>query len=96
MVNFRKLSDRAKDIVDKRGGTDSLKQDAEELRKIARGEGSLKDKAKRAGEAIKDPGARGTEKRPSGASRPRYGRAEPQPKAPRRRPEADPPSTRSK
>jgi hypothetical protein len=62
MVNFRRLTDQAKKIVDKRGGTDSLKEDAEELKGIARGEGSLKDKAKAAGQAIKDPGAPGEEK----------------------------------
>ena len=101
MVNFRKLSDRAKDIVEKRGGTESLKQDAAELRKIAQGEGSLKDKAKRAGEAIKDPGARGAASK-SDSVRGRHGRAEPQPRAPRdrpaadKRPEADSPTTRSK
>ena len=62
MVNFRRLTDQAKKIVDKRGGTDSLKEDAEELKDIAKGDGSLKDKAKAAGQAIKDPGAPGEEK----------------------------------
>jgi hypothetical protein len=62
MVNFRRLTDQAKKIVDKRGGTDSLKEDAGELQDIAKGEGSLKDKAKAAGQAIKDPGAPGEEK----------------------------------
>ena len=62
MVNFRRLADRAKKIVDKRGGTDSLKEDAGELKDIARGEGSMKDKAKAAGEAIKEPGAPGDER----------------------------------
>ena len=65
MVNFRnvkKLADKAKDQVDKRGGTDSLKEDAAELKSIAKGKGSLKDKAKAAGKAIKDPGAEGPEK----------------------------------
>src|SRR5262249_23336273 len=60
MVNFRNLKrigDKAKEQVDKRGGTDSLKEDAEELKGIAKGEGSLKDKAKAAGKAIKEPGA---------------------------------------
>jgi hypothetical protein len=56
MVNFRRLADQAKKLVDKRGGTDALKEDAEELKDIASGKGSLKDKAKAAGEAIKDPG----------------------------------------
>ena len=61
MVNFRRLTDQAKKIVDKRGGTDSLKEDADELKDIAKGKGSLKDKAKAAGEAIKDPGAPGAQ-----------------------------------
>jgi hypothetical protein len=66
MVNFRRLTDRAKKIVDKRGGTDALKEDAEELKDIATGKGSLKDKAKAAGEAVKDPGAAGEqEKKPT-------------------------------
>ena len=63
MVNFRSGStDQAKKMVDKRGGTDALKEDAEELKDIAGGKGSMKDKAKAAGEAIKDPGAPGEEK----------------------------------
>jgi hypothetical protein len=48
--------------VDKRGGSDALKEDAEELKDIAAGKGSLKDKAKAAGQAIKDPGAAGEQK----------------------------------
>jgi hypothetical protein len=59
MVNFRRLTDQAKKLVDKRGGTDALKEDAEELKDVAKSKGSLKDKAKAAGEAIKDPGAKG-------------------------------------
>ena len=55
-MDFKRLSSRAKDLVDKRGGTESLKQDAEQLREIAKGSGSLGDKAKAAVGAIKDPG----------------------------------------
>ena len=44
-MDLKRLSDKAKDLVEKRGGTDSLKRDAEELRKIAGGKGSLGDKA---------------------------------------------------
>jgi hypothetical protein len=58
MVNFKKLADKAKDQVDKRGGTDSLKGDLDELKGIAKGKGSVKDKAKAAGKAIKEPGAK--------------------------------------
>jgi hypothetical protein len=60
MVNFRnlkKVADKAKDQVDKRGGSDALKEDADELKGIAKGKGGLKDKAKAAGKAIKEPGA---------------------------------------
>lgn len=58
-MDFKKLADKAKDAIDKRGGMDSLKADAEELKKVAKGDGSLTDKAKAAAAAIKDPGARG-------------------------------------
>ena len=61
MVNFRRLVDQAKKVVDKRGGTGALKEDAGELKDIATGKGSLKDKAKAAGEAVKDTGAPGEE-----------------------------------
>ena len=30
MVDFKKLGDRAKDLIEKRGGTDALKEDAAE------------------------------------------------------------------
>lgn len=56
-MDLKKLTERAKQLVDKRGGTESLKEDAEELRDIAGGRGSMTDKAKEAVEAIKDPGA---------------------------------------
>jgi hypothetical protein len=63
MVNLRRLTDQAKKIVNKRGGTGALKEDADELKDIATSKGSLKDKAKAAGEAIKDPGAPGEQER---------------------------------
>jgi alcohol dehydrogenase class IV len=46
-------------VVEERGGVDSLEEDAEELKDIATGGGSVADKAKAAAEAIKDPGAPG-------------------------------------
>ena len=85
MVNFKRLTNKAKDVVDKRGGVDSLKGDASELREIAKGKGSLKDKAKAAGKAIKDPGEKGPEHAERGTAKP-----------PGARPEADEPGTRSK
>jgi hypothetical protein len=62
MVNFKKLTEKAREVVDKRGGTGALKEDMEELGGIAKGKGSLKDKAKAAGDALKDPGAPGPER----------------------------------
>jgi hypothetical protein len=56
-MDLKRLSSKAKELVDKRGGTDALKDDAEELKNIAKGEGSLSDKAKAAAAALKDPGA---------------------------------------
>jgi hypothetical protein len=58
-MDFKKLADKAKDTIDKRGGVDSLRADAEELKKVANSNGSLTDKAKAAAAAIKDPGPRG-------------------------------------
>jgi hypothetical protein len=57
MMDFKQLSNKAKELVEKRGGSDSLKEDAEELKDIAKGEGSVADKAKAAASAIKEPGA---------------------------------------
>lgn len=50
------IANKAKQAVDKRGGMDALKGDADELKGIAKGKGSLKEKAKAAGEALKTPG----------------------------------------
>jgi hypothetical protein len=67
---------KAKQLIDRRGGTDSLKADAEELKDIAKGPGSVTDKAKRAGEALKDPGAKGPDA-PAGPSSPATDRPAP-------------------
>ena len=55
-MDFKKLFDKGKKMVDDRGGVDSLKEDAQELAGIAKGKGSLTDKAKEAAAAVKDPG----------------------------------------
>ena len=62
-MRFGDLAKKAQQMFNKRGGSDALKEDVGELRDIARGEGSLSDKAKRAAEAVKDPGAPGAEPR---------------------------------
>lgn len=56
-MDFKKLFDKGKKMVDDRGGVDSLKEDAQELAGIAKGKGSLTDKAKEAAAAVKEPGA---------------------------------------
>ena len=61
-VDFGNLTKKAKQLVDKRGGTDALKEDAEEVKDIVSGEGSAMDKAKAAGEALKDPGKAGPDR----------------------------------
>ncbi len=55
-MDFKKLAGQAKSAIDKRGGTESLKEDLGELKDIAKGKGSVSDKAKEAVAAIKDPG----------------------------------------
>jgi hypothetical protein len=59
MVDFNKLKAQAEDLIEQRGGMDALKEDAEALKDIATGKGSLSDKAKAAADAVKDPGKPG-------------------------------------
>jgi hypothetical protein len=59
-MKFSDITKRAKEQIDKRGGVDALKQDAQELREIAKGPGTMGDKAKKAAAAVKEAGARDT------------------------------------
>ena len=86
-MDFKRLTDRAKDLVAKRGGTDSLKQDADELKGIAKGEGSLTEKAKAAAAALKEPGAHGP-----AVANPEPATAEDHPEPTRRAAEQGPPA----
>ncbi|HEX5984667.1 MAG TPA: hypothetical protein VFY69_10710 [Solirubrobacterales bacterium] len=72
-MKLSKLAAKAKKTIDERGGMESLKADAEELKKVAKGDGSLKDKAKRAAQAVKQPGAKGGD----GEMRPAQGKGNP-------------------
>ena len=56
-MDIKKLADRARQMIDKRGGMKSVKEDAVELKDIAGKDEGLVDKAKDAAAAIKDPGA---------------------------------------
>ena len=55
-MDLKSLFNKGKKMVDERGGVDSLKEDAQELAEIAKGKGSLTDKAKEAAAAVKEPG----------------------------------------
>ena len=56
-MDWKRVADRAREVIDQRGGPESLKEDADELRNIAEGPGTLGDKAKQAAEALREPGA---------------------------------------
>jgi hypothetical protein len=71
-MDLKRIANKAKELVDRRGGTESLKEDAAELKDIATGKGSVSDKAKAAVDAVKDPGAR-----ESGAEGPKQPEAAP-------------------
>jgi hypothetical protein len=79
-MRFKDLANRAKRIVDERGGVESLKQDAMELKDIAKRPGRTGDKAKAAAEALKRPGAR--RRGEAEPSAPDAGRGEAGPSAP--------------
>lgn len=69
-MDLSRLTDKAKQVIEDRGGMDALKADAAELKDIATGGGSLTDKAKAALEAIKDEGAVGEDVPRAGDARP--------------------------
>jgi hypothetical protein len=62
MSGLSSLTNKAKEMFNKRGGTDAAKEDLQELKDIHAGEGSLSDKAKAAVDALKDPGAKGPDR----------------------------------
>ena len=56
-MDLKSMFNKGKKMVDERGGVESLKEDAQELQEIAKGKGSLTDKAKEAAAAVKEPGS---------------------------------------
>jgi hypothetical protein len=92
-MDFKSMQRKAKQLIDRRGGTDGLKADAQELKDIAKGPGSVADKAKRAGEALKDPGAKGPETPAAAHSTGTDSPAETAPTAEQPAPAADVPDT---
>jgi hypothetical protein len=55
-VDLEKMAEKAKQVIDERGGMEALKEDVEELKNIAQSHESLAEKAKEAAQAIKVPG----------------------------------------
>lgn len=59
-MNLKKLADKARaaagGLVEKRGGEEALKRDAAQVKDALSGPGTMKDKAKRAADAVKKPG----------------------------------------
>jgi hypothetical protein len=90
-MDFNRIFRRAKKAVDDRGGTGALMKDAKELASVARGKGSVGDKAKAASKAVRDPGAPGAQDDPTRA---RAAKDQPRPaadSAPRKAPSEQPP-----
>ncbi len=56
-MNWKAMADKAKQTFQQRGGSKAAKEDAEELRDIVQGQGSVTDKAKEAAAALREPGA---------------------------------------
>ena len=52
-MDLKRLTSKAKQAIDERGGPERFKQEAERLRTIATGPGTASEKAKAAGDAIK-------------------------------------------
>ena len=53
-MDLDKLAKSAEKFIDQHGGTDTLKQEAEDLKEIAAGDGTLADKAKQAAQSAKE------------------------------------------
>jgi hypothetical protein len=85
-MDLNRLTSKAKDLFAKRGGTEAAKEDAQELKDIARSDASLGDKAKEGFEALKDPGGPGKERGPGEERRPGAEERRPPAERPRPRP----------
>lgn len=59
-MNFKSISDKAKkkvdDALEQRGGKESIKRDAGQVRDALKSPGSLQEKTRRVTDAIKRPG----------------------------------------
>ena len=72
-MNLGKLARQAKKLIDKRGGMESVKEDALEVKEIASEKGGLADKAEDGVEALSDPGRPGAPPDPPAENAPGSG-----------------------
>lgn len=56
MAGLSRLANKAREVFNKRGGTEAAKGDFQELKDIHARGGSMSDKAKAAVDALKEPG----------------------------------------
>ena len=62
MAGLGSLADKAREIFNKRGGSEAAKGDLQELKDIHARGGSMSDKAKSAVDALKEPGLKGPDR----------------------------------
>jgi hypothetical protein len=62
MAGFSSLTNKAREIFNKRGGSEAAKGDLQELKDIHARGGSMSDKAKAAVDALKEPGMQGPDR----------------------------------
>ena len=68
-MNWRAMADKANQVFQQRGRATAAKEDTEELRNIAQGQGSVADKVKQAAEALREPGAHHSRRAIAGSGR---------------------------
>lgn len=69
-MDFQKLARRAQGIYEERRGSEAARKDADEIKAIAKGPGTLAEKARRTADALKDPGGPGRDEPSPGRERP--------------------------
>jgi hypothetical protein len=62
VARFSSLANKAREMFNKRGGTEAAKGDLQELKDIQARGGSISDKAKAAADALKEPGMKGPDR----------------------------------
>ena len=62
VARFSSLANKAREMFNKRGGTEAAKEDLQELKDIQARGGSMSDKAKAAVDALKEPGMKGPDR----------------------------------